>query len=104
MSKDFHKAMEEVVTRNADNTNRIMEQAQGYVVSENATDSLLHTSFDLTTAQGVIKHLNSSFLKLAQSCVRDIDPADHLCYMRIKTRKHEFLVSPEQAFTVTVQF
>ncbi|XP_017028849.1 dynein light chain roadblock-type 1 [Drosophila kikkawai] len=104
MSKASHKAMEEVVARNTDNTNRIMEQAQGYVVSENSTDSLLHTSFDLTTAQGVIKHLNSSFLRLAQSCVRDLDPADHLCFIRIKTRKHEFLVSPEEEFTVTVQF
>lgn len=104
MSKVYHKAMEEVVARNTDNTNRIVEQAQGYVVSENATDSLLHTSFDLTTAQGIVKHLNSSFLRLAQSCVRDLDPDDRLCFLRIKTRKHEFLVSPEQMFTVTVQF
>ncbi|XP_039488309.1 dynein light chain roadblock-type 2 [Drosophila santomea] len=102
MSKLYLKAIEEVVQRNTDNTNRITEQAQGFVVSENATDSLLHTSFDLTTAQSIVKHLHASFLKLAQSCVRDLDTEDKLCFLRVKTRKHEFLVSPEDAFTVTV--
>ncbi|XP_017098336.1 dynein light chain roadblock-type 1 [Drosophila bipectinata] len=102
MSKIYLKAMEEVVHRNSDNTNRILEQAQGYVVSENATDTLLHTSFDLTTAQGVVKHLHASFLRLAQSGVRDIDPEDQLCFLRVRTRKYEFLTAPEEYFTVTV--
>ncbi|EDV38900.1 uncharacterized protein Dana_GF24767 [Drosophila ananassae] len=101
MSKIYLKAMEEVVQRNMENTNRIMEQAQGYVVSENVTDTLLHTSFDLTTAQGIVKHMHASFLRLAQSGVRDIDPEDSLCFLRVRTRKFEFLVAPEQYFTVT---
>ncbi|KAK2948922.1 putative dynein light chain roadblock-type 2 [Blattamonas nauphoetae] len=36
----------------------------------------------------------------ALSVIRDIDPADKLLFMRIRTKKHEIIIAPEDDFTV----
>ncbi|XP_068149142.1 dynein light chain roadblock-type 1 [Drosophila tropicalis] len=101
MNRLNSKVLEEIVHKNAENTSRIVEQTHGYVVSEK-NGALVATSFDNTTAQAIVKHVNYNFLKLAQSAIRDLDPTDKLCFMRVATRKFEFLVAPDDPFTITV--
>ena len=38
----------------------------------------------------------------AKSIVRDLDPSNELTYLRIKSRKHEVLVAPEDDFILIV--
>ncbi|XP_033238898.1 dynein light chain roadblock-type 2 [Drosophila pseudoobscura] len=102
MNKSNFKKLVAVVQSNSENTARISEQTSGYVVSENGSDTVMQTSFDNSTAVGIVKHLNSSFVKLAQSSVRDLDPTDKLCFLRVVTRKFEYMVAPEDSFVVTV--
>ncbi|BFF98448.1 dynein light chain roadblock-type 2 [Drosophila madeirensis] len=100
--KRNYRNLTSVVQKNAENTARITEQTSGYVVSETGSDTLMQTSFDNSTAVAIVKHLNSNFVKLAQSAVRDLDPTDKLCFLRVATRKFEYMVAPDDSFTVTV--
>ena len=46
--------------------------------------------------------LISQLSERAKSIVRDLDPANELTYLRIKSRKHEILVAPEDDFILIV--
>lgn len=99
----MNRELEEVITKNAENTERITaENTLGYVISDNATSTVAATSFDNTTAQTIVKYMNGMMVSLVQSAVRDIDPTNKLCYLRVATRKLEYLVAPEDVFTITV--
>ncbi|KAH8417255.1 hypothetical protein KR222_007250, partial [Zaprionus bogoriensis] len=100
---EMNRALEEVIHKNAANTERITsENTHGYVVSDNATGSVAATSFDNTTAQSIVKYMNGLLVGIVQSAVRDLDPTNKLCYLRVATRKLEYLVAPEEVFTITV--
>lgn len=99
----MNRTLENIIIQNAANTERITaENTLGYVVSDNATGSVAATSFDNTTAQSIVKYMNILMVSLVQSAVRDMDPTNKLCYLRVGTLKHEFLVAPEEVFTITV--
>ncbi|KAH8381249.1 hypothetical protein KR093_000521, partial [Drosophila rubida] len=99
----MNRVLEDVIHKNVANTERITaENTVGYVVSDNTSGSVAATSFDNTTAQGIVKHMNGILVGLVQSSVRDIDPTNQLCYLRVVTRKFEYLVAPEEMFTITV--
>ena len=46
--------------------------------------------------------LVSSLAKRAKSIVRDLDPTNELTYLRIKSRKHEVLVAPDDEYILIV--
>lgn len=46
--------------------------------------------------------LISSLSKRAKSIVRDLDPTNELTYLRIKSRKHEVLVAPDDDYILIV--
>ena len=46
--------------------------------------------------------LVSSLAKRAKSIVRDLDPTNELTYLRIKSKKHEVLVAPDQDYMLIV--
>ena len=46
--------------------------------------------------------LISHLCERAKSIVRDLDPANELTYLRIKSKKHEILVAPEEDFLLIV--
>lgn len=99
----MNRTLENVITQNNANTERITsENTLGYVVSDNTTGSVAATSFDNTTAQSIVKYMNLLMVGLVQSAVRDLDPTNKLCYLRVGTRKLEYLVAPEEVFTITV--
>ncbi|XP_034486527.1 dynein light chain roadblock-type 2 [Drosophila innubila] len=99
----MNRMLEDVIHKNAANTERITaENTLGYVVSDNSTGSVAATSFDNTTAQGIVKHMNGQLVGVVQSAIRDLDPSNKLCYLRVATRKFEYLVAPEDVFTITV--
>ena len=46
--------------------------------------------------------LVSQLSERAKSIVRDLDPSNELTYLRIKSKKHEVLVAPEDDFILIV--
>lgn len=44
----------------------------------------------------------SQLSERAKSIVRDLDPANELTYLRIRSKKHEVLVAPEDDFILIV--
>ncbi len=46
--------------------------------------------------------LISSLSKRARSIVRDLDPTNELTYLRLKSRKHEVLVAPDDEYILIV--
>ncbi|KAH8247022.1 hypothetical protein KR032_006960, partial [Drosophila birchii] len=99
----MNRVLEDVIRKNSSVVDRItMEHTYGYVVSDNITNSVAETSFDNTSAQAILKHINGLLVSTCQSVVRDVDPANRLCFLRLATRKFEYLVAPEECFTVTV--
>ncbi|XP_030565202.1 dynein light chain roadblock-type 1 [Drosophila novamexicana] len=99
----MNRVLEDVIHRHAANTDRITaENTLGYVVSDNTTGNVAATSFDNTSAQGIVKHMNGILVGIVQSAIRDLDPTNKLCYLRVQTRKFEYLVAPEELFTITV--
>ncbi|XP_030381788.1 dynein light chain roadblock-type 1 [Scaptodrosophila lebanonensis] len=97
------RILEDVIRKNSANTDRITaENTIGYVVAENSTGVVAESSFDNTSAQAIVKHMHGVLVAAAQSMVRDLDPPNKLCYMRVATRKFEYLIAPEEVFTITV--
>ncbi|XP_017017696.1 dynein light chain roadblock-type 1 [Drosophila kikkawai] len=99
----MNRVLEDVIHRNASVVDRItVESTQGYVVSDNIANAVAESSFDNTSAQAIVKHIHGILVSTCQSAVRDIDPANSVCFLRLATRKFEYLVAPEEYFTVTV--
>lgn len=38
----------------------------------------------------------------ARGVVRDIDPTNDLCFVRVRTKKHEIMIAPDKEFTLVV--
>lgn len=53
-----------------------------------------------TTAQ--YSNLLKVLSEKARSVVRDLDPSNDLTFLRVRSRKHEIMVSPEKDFTIMV--
>lgn len=61
----------------------------------------IKTTLDNTTTvqyAGLI----SSLAGKARSVVRDLDPADDLTFLRIRSKKHEIMVAPDKEFILIV--
>ncbi|XP_036334735.1 dynein light chain roadblock-type 2-like [Rhagoletis pomonella] len=95
-------ALENIVRRNAENTERIMKNAIGYVVSNNALGTVVQSTFDNSTSAGITKLISGVLVPTARSAVRDLDTTNDLTFLRIVTRKFEYLVAPEKEFTIVV--
>ena len=50
----------------------------------------------------VVFGLSKNLSERAKSIVRDLDPANELTYLRIRSKKHEVLVAPEDDFILIV--
>jgi len=99
----MNRILEQVIHQNGTMVDRILsEHTLGYVVSDNMANAVAETSFDNTSAQAIVKHLNGLLVGTCQSVIRDLDPSNKLCFMRLATRKFEYLVAPEEYFTITV--
>ncbi|KAH8383397.1 hypothetical protein KR009_008439 [Drosophila setifemur] len=97
------RILEDVIRDNFHTVDRITaEHTQGYVVSDNILNGVAETSIDITGAQAIVKHLHGPFVSYCQSIIRDLDPNNRLCFLRLATRKFEYLVAPEDCFTITV--
>ncbi|EDW83893.1 uncharacterized protein Dwil_GK13854 [Drosophila willistoni] len=99
----MNRILEDVIRKNKPMVERITsENTMGYVVSDNAASAVAESSFDNTSALAIIKHMNGALVGMAQSVIRDLDPTNKLCYLRVATRKFEYLIAPEEVFTITV--
>uniref|UniRef100_A0A3Q3WWY0 Dynein light chain roadblock n=1 Tax=Mola mola TaxID=94237 RepID=A0A3Q3WWY0_MOLML len=61
----------------------------------------IRTTLDNSTAvlyAGLLRHLTMK----ARSTVRDIDPQNDLTFLRIRSKKHEILVAPDNDFLLIV--
>lgn len=98
----YLQPLEAVIRRNAENTERIMKNVLGYIVSNNAYGTIAISSYDNTISVGIIKLICKMLVSAARSAVRDIDSTNDLKFLRIATRKFEYLVAPEKEFTIVV--
>lgn len=79
-----------------------MKNAQGYVVCNNKYGTIATSSYDNTVSVGIIKLICRILVSAARSAVRDVDSTNDLTFLRIATRKFEYLVAPENDFTIVV--
>ncbi|XP_075146826.1 dynein light chain roadblock-type 1-like [Haematobia irritans] len=94
--------LDEIIQRNTENTQRIVRNVQGYVVSNNLNGTIGISSYDNTISMSIIKLVCRNLVGLARSAVRDLDCSNDLKFLRIVTRKCEYLVAPEDEFTIVV--
>lgn len=88
--------------RNAENTERIMKNALGYVVVNHNLGTIAVSSYDNTASTGISRYICKLLVSAARSAVRDLDTTNDLTFLRIATRKFEYLVAPEKEFTIVV--
>lgn len=70
----------------------------------NSEGNSIQSSMDNTTTATICNQIGSNLLSKAKSIVRDLDAADSLKFLRIKTKKNEILVGCEDEFTIiTIQ-
>ncbi|CAD7088761.1 unnamed protein product [Hermetia illucens] len=94
--------IEDVVADNEETSERIRNKVYGTVIL--SKDSLaIQSSFDNTTTQGMANFVAGTIVRLTRSAVRDIDPEDDLAYLRIYTKKGEWMIGPDKEFTLLVQ-
>lgn len=79
-----------------------MRNALGYLVCDNAHGTIAASSYENTVSVGIIKLICKMFLSAAKSAVRDIDSTNDLEFLRISTKKFEYLVAPQEEFTIVV--
>ncbi|XP_068169848.1 dynein light chain roadblock-type 2 [Antennarius striatus] len=84
-------------------TLRRIETHKGVIgtIVVNAEGIPIRTTLDNSTAvqyAGLLRHLSMK----ARSTVRDIDPQNDLTFLRIRSKKHEILVAPENEFLLVV--
>ncbi|XP_068595986.1 dynein light chain roadblock-type 2 [Brachionichthys hirsutus] len=80
-----------------------LESHKGVVgtIVVNAEGIPIRTTLDNSTAvqyAGLLHHLTTK----ARSTVRDLDPQNDLTFLRIRSKKHEILVAPENDFLLIV--
>ena len=71
------------------------------VIIVNAEGIPIRTTLDnsaTTQYAALIQQLSSK----AKSAVRDIDPQNDLCFLRIRTLKHEIMVAPDKEYLLIV--
>ncbi|XP_075905328.1 dynein light chain roadblock-type 2 [Nelusetta ayraudi] len=67
----------------------------------NAEGIPIRTTLDNSTAVQYAGLLRSLTMK-ARSTIRDIDPQNDLTFLRMRSKKHEILVAPENDFLLIV--
>ncbi|XP_030282798.1 dynein light chain roadblock-type 2 [Sparus aurata] len=86
-----------------DDTLKRIEAQKGVIgtIVVNADGIPIRTTLDNSTAvqyAGLLRNLTM----MARSTVRDIDPQNDLTFLRIRSKKHEVLVAPENDFLLIV--
>jgi len=94
--------LETVIRNNADNTERIVRNTLGYVVSNNTLGITAYSTFDNTASAAIVRLIANTLVYSARSAVRDIDTSNELMFLRIATKKFEYLIAPEKEFTIIV--
>ncbi|TMS05315.1 dynein light chain roadblock-type 2 [Larimichthys crocea] len=67
----------------------------------NAEGIPLRTTLDNSTSVQYAKVFHQLTMK-ARSTVRDIDPQNDLTFLRVRSKKHEILIAPENEFLLIV--
>ncbi len=67
----------------------------------NKEDIPVKSTLDNPTTQIYLEHCKQ-LLQLARHTVRDVDPTNNLTYLRIRSKRNEILVAPDQGYTLIV--
>ncbi|RHW70145.1 dynein-associated protein [Trypanosoma brucei equiperdum] len=73
----------------------------GIIVVNNEGTPIRSTIED-TTTQNQYAHLITALAAKARHCVRDLDPTNDICFLRIRSKKNEIMVAPDKDFTLIV--
>jgi len=84
----------------ASDSEKILDRIQNQrgvngLIVVNADGVPIRSSMDNGTTQQYIS-LSKTLAKLARSVVRDVDPMNDLQFLRIKTKRSEIMIAPEQ--------
>ncbi|XP_013098518.1 dynein light chain roadblock-type 1-like [Stomoxys calcitrans] len=95
-------SLDDIIKQNSENTQRIIRHAQGYVIANNTNGTIAATSYDNVISASINKLINGILVGAARSAVRDLDCTNDLAFLRVATQKCEYLVAPEEDFTIVV--
>ena len=71
------------------------------VVVINSEGTPIRSSMDNTTTQLYTGSLNS-LASMARSAVRDVDPLNDLKFLRIRSKKSEIMIAPDNSYSLIV--
>ena len=73
---------------------------KGYVIV-NSEGTILRTDMESQQATKVSQDLRE-LSELSKSGVRDLDPESNLAFIRLRTKKVEYMIAPDPEFTLIV--
>ena len=88
--------IEEIITRIS------MRPNVGGIIIVNSDAMPMKSTIEDTSVQNQYAHLISALAAKARHCVRDLDPTNDLTFLRIRSKKSEIMVAPDQNFTLIV--
>ncbi|MEQ2232732.1 Dynein light chain roadblock-type 2 [Ilyodon furcidens] len=88
---------------NIEETMKRIESHKGVIgtIVVNAEDIPIRTTLDNSTTAKYARLLRN-FTILARSTVRDVDPQNDLTFVRIRSKKHEIMIAPENNYLLIV--
>ncbi|XP_055908510.1 dynein light chain roadblock-type 1-like [Eupeodes corollae] len=93
---------DEIVRKNEPTSDRIVDKTHGYIVINNRNAIAMKSTLENSITQGIIKQMAGPLIFSARSAVRDLDSTNDLTFLRIGTKKFEYLIAPEEDFTIVV--
>ena len=85
---------------------RILRRIQAHhgviaLMLTNRDGLVLRSNLDLTTTKlYAVQYQN--LIKMARSAVRELDPQNELCFIRVRNKEHEIMVAPTEDLVLIV--
>ena len=85
---------------------RILRRIQSHhgviaLMLTNRDGLVLRSNLDLTTTKlYAVQYQN--LIKMARSAVRELDPQNELCFIRVRNKEHEIMVAPTEDLVLIV--
>lgn len=85
---------------------RVLRRIQGHqgviaLMVANRDGLILRSNLDLTTTKlYALQYQN--LINVARSAVRELDPQNELCFIRVRNKRHEIMVAPTEDLVLIV--
>lgn len=91
--------IEEIVEQNKNSPvlKRMRQLCNSIIV--NSTGNIIQSDLDIKVSTFISQQM-MNLKEVARNAVRDIDPVDEIAFLRVKTTKHEIIISHEKEFSI----